>query len=218
MGQKVNPIGFRIGINKDWNAHWYAKANSDYRKFLSEDLNIKRYISKRLEEAGISKVVIDRASDRLSVNIYTGKPGIVIGRKGQEVEALKKGLLSMLPYRDININVIEVKVPETDAALVAQNLARRLEQRVSHKRAMKRAVETAIKMGAKGIKIHAKGRLLGAEIARKEWYMRGRVPLQTLRADIDYGEATAFTKYGTIGVKVWIYKGDVLGKSVEEEE
>ncbi len=216
MGQKVHPIGFRLGVNKDWKAHWFARGK-DYERYLQEDLKIRDYIRERFKDAMVSKVVVDRASDRLSISIYSARPGLVIGRKGQEVEALRKNLAKMLNYRDLNINVIEIKVPEVDAQLVAQNIARKIEQRVSHRRAMKRAVETALKMGAKGIKIYAKGRLAGAEIARKEWYLKGRVPLQTIRADIDYGEATAFTRYGTVGVKVWIYRGDILERPMEEE-
>ncbi|MCD6132619.1 MAG: 30S ribosomal protein S3 [Candidatus Hydrothermae bacterium] len=216
MGQKVHPIGFRIGINKDWQSHWFARGK-DYEKFLHEDLKIKEYVRKRFKEAGISKVIVDRAADKLSVTIHTARPGMVIGRRGQEVESLRRELTQLVGYKDININVVEVRIPETDAELIAQNLAARIEQRVSHRRAMKRAVEMAMRMGAKGIKVWAKGRLAGAEIARKEWYLKGRVPLQTLRADIDYAEATAYTKYGTIGIKVWVYKGDILEKSEEEE-
>ena len=216
MGQKVHPIGFRIGINKDWQSHWFARGK-DYEKFLHEDLKIREYVRKRFKEAGISKVIVDRAADKLSVTIHTARPGMVIGRRGQEVESLRRELTQLIGYKDININVVEVRIPETDAELIAQNLAARIEQRVSHRRAMKRAVEMAMRMGAKGIKVWAKGRLAGAEIARKEWYLKGRVPLQTLRADIDYAEATAYTKYGTIGIKVWVYKGDILEKSEEEE-
>ncbi|RKY99089.1 MAG: 30S ribosomal protein S3 [Candidatus Hydrothermota bacterium] len=216
MGQKVHPIGFRIGINKDWQSHWFARGK-DYEKFLHEDLKIREYVRKRFKEAGISKVIVDRAADKLSVTIHTARPGMVIGRRGQEVESLRRELTQLVGYKDININVVEVRIPETDAELIAQNLAARIEQRVSHRRAMKRAVEMAMRMGAKGIKVWAKGRLAGAEIARKEWYLKGRVPLQTLRADIDYAEATAYTKYGTIGIKVWVYKGDILEKSEEEE-
>jgi len=216
MGQKVHPIGFRIGVNKDWQSHWFARGK-DYEKFLHEDLKIREYVRRRFKEAGISKVILDRAADKLSVTIHTARPGMVIGRRGQEVESLRRELTQLVGYKDININVVEVRIPETDAELIAQNLAARIEQRVSHRRAMKRAVEMAMRMGAKGIKVWAKGRLAGAEIARKEWYLKGRVPLQTLRADIDYAEATAYTKYGTIGIKVWVYKGDILEKSEEEE-
>jgi len=216
MGQKVHPIGFRIGVNKDWQSHWFARGK-DYEKFLHEDLKIREYVRKRFKEAGISKVILDRAADKLSVTIHTARPGMVIGRRGQEVESLRRELTQLVGYKDININVVEVRIPEADAELIAQNLAARIEQRVSHRRAMKRAVDMAMRMGAKGIKVWAKGRLAGAEIARKEWYLKGRVPLQTLRADIDYAEATAYTKYGTIGIKVWVYKGDILEKSEEEE-
>ncbi len=217
MGQKVHPIGFRLGYIKDWSAHWFAKGK-DYEKFLQEDIKIRKYIKRRLKEAGISKVVIDRAADRLTVNIYTARPGLVIGRKGAEVEALRRELIELTGRRNLNINVHEVRIIELDAELVAQSIAQKIEQRISHRRAMKRAVEMAMRMGAKGIKICTKGRLGGAEIARKEWYLKGRVPLQTIRADIDYACATAYTKYGTVGVKVWIYKGDVFKKKEEEEE
>jgi small subunit ribosomal protein S3 len=217
MGQKVHPTGFRLGYTKDWNAHWFAKGKN-FEKFLQEDIKIRRYIKERLKEAGISKIVIDRASDRLSVSIYTARPGLVIGRRGQEVDELRREIMELVGKTEININVHEVRIPELDAELVAQSIAQKIEQRVSHRRAMKRAVEMAIRMGAKGIKVQAKGRLGGAEIARKEWYHKGRVPLQTLRADIDYAQETAITKYGTIGVKVWLYKGDILKKVEEEEE
>ena len=216
MGQKVHPIGFRLGVNKDWKSHWFAKGK-DYDRYLQEDLKIRDYIKNKFKDAMISKVVIERASDRLSISIYSARPGLVIGRKGVEVEGLRKTISKMFNYRDLNVNVVEVKVPEVDAQLVADNIARKIEQRVSHRRAMKRAVETALKMGVKGIKIYAKGRLSGAEIARKEWYLKGRVPLQTIRADIDYGESTAFTRYGTVGVKVWIYRGDIFERPTEEE-
>ncbi len=218
MGQKVHPIGLRVGVNKDWAAHWFA-SGKNYAKLLQEDLKIRDYIRKRFRDAGISKIIIDRAADKISVNIHTSRPGLVIGRRGQEVESLRRELVKLIGKKDIQINVNEVRVPETDAELVAQNIASRIEQRVSHRRAMKRAVDMAMRAGAKGIKVQCKGRLGGAEIARKEWYHQGRVPLQTIRADIDYAEATAVTKYGTIGVKVWIYKGDILKpKGGEEEE
>jgi len=205
MGQKVHPAGFRLGYIKDW-------------QLLQEDIKIRQYIRERLKDAGISKVIIDRAADRLSINIYTARPGLVIGKRGSEVEGLRRELIELTGKKELNINVHEVRIIETDAQLVAQSIAQKIEQRISHRRAMKRAVEMAMKMGAKGIKISTKGRLGGAEIARKEWYHKGRVPLQTLRADIDYAFATAYTKYGTVGVKVWIYKGDVFKKTEEEEE
>ncbi len=211
MGQKVNPIGFRLGINKDWEAHWYA-SDKDYAKFIQEDNFIRDYIRKRYPNGQISKIVIDRVGDKIVINIHSARPGVIIGKGGREVERLKKELSQHLGNKRIAINVPEVRVPELDAQLVAQNIARRIEQRANHRRVMKRAVEVAMKLGAKGIRVQAKGRLGGAEIARKEWYIKGRVPLQTIRADIDYGYATAFTTYGTIGVKVWIYKGDKVEK------
>ncbi|RKY97385.1 MAG: 30S ribosomal protein S3 [Candidatus Hydrothermota bacterium] len=218
MGQKVHPIGFRLGVNKDWQAHWFASGKK-YAEILHEDLQIRDYIRKRFKDAGISKVIIDRAADKVSVTILTSRPGLVIGRRGQEVESLRNELIKLTGRKEMHINVEEVRTPEIDAELVAQNIASKIEQRVSHRRAMKRAVELAMRSGAKGIKVQCKGRLGGAEIARKEWYHDGRVPLQTIRADIDYAEATAITKYGTIGVKVWIYKGDILKpKEIPEEE
>lgn len=218
MGQKVHPIGFRLGFTKDWKAHWFAEGN-DLEANLQEDLKIRQYLRTRLKEAQVADIVIDRAAEKLSINIYTSRPGVVIGRRGAEVEVLRRELMELTGKRDININVHEVKIPEIEAELVAQSIAQKIEQRVSHRRAMKRAVDMAMRMGAKGIKVQTKGRLGGAEIARKEWYRKGRVPLQTLRANIDYAETTAYTKYGTIGVKVWIYKGEILPKkSVEEEE
>jgi small subunit ribosomal protein S3 len=216
MGQKVHPTGFRLGISKDWQAHWFAKGK-DFKRHLEEDLKIRKYLRQRLRDAGISHIVIDRAADRIGVNIHTARPGLVIGRRGVEVEELRRELLEFVGKTEININVHEIRIPEIDAELVAQNIAQRIEQNVAHRRAMRRAVEMALRMGAKGIRVAAKGRLRGADIARKEWYHDGRVPLQTIRADIDYAQATALTKTGTIGVKVWIYKGDVL-KSTEEDE
>jgi small subunit ribosomal protein S3 len=216
MGQKVHPYGFRIGVNKGWLSRWYAD-DTHYRKFVKEDYEIRKYIRARFKEAGISRVEIERVlPDKISISIYTAKPGMIIGRGGKEIESFKKEIAAIAPYKDLHIDVKEVKTPEIDASLVAQQIAFRIEQRVSHRRAMKRAVEQAIKAGAQGIKVYSKGRLAGAEIARKEWYLKGRVPLQTLRADIDYAQETAFTKYGTIGVKVWIYKGDILKKPTEE--
>lgn len=216
MGQKVHPYGFRIGVNKGWLSRWYAN-DILYKRFVKEDNELRNFIRGRFREAGISRVEVERVlPDKISISIYTAKPGMIIGKGGKEVESLKSELLKIAPYKDLRIDVKEVKNPETDASLVAQQIAMRIEQRVSHRRAMKRAVELALKSGALGIKVYSKGRLAGAEIARKEWYKRGRVPLQTLRADIDYAQETAFTKYGTIGIKVWIYKGDILEKKTEE--
>ncbi len=210
MGQKTHPYGFRLGIIKTWNSKWFASQN--YAKFLHEDIRIRQFLKKRLYAAGISKIEIERAANkdrRAKINIYTARPGLVIGRKGAEIENLKKELLKITD-KELILNIIEVKRPEIDAQLVAENVASQIERRVSFRRAMKRNVSQALKFGAKGIKIMCSGRLAGAEIARSEWYREGRVPLQTIRADIDYGFAEARTKYGVIGVKVWIYKGDVL--------
>ncbi len=217
MGQKVHPIGFRLGYIKDWEAKWFARGKR-IRENLQEDLKIRDYLEKRLKHAGLSRIIIERTVDRVSVSIYTSRPGIVIGQRGREVENLRSELQELTGKKDIHINVVEVRIPEIDATLIAKNIAQKIEQRVSHRRAMKRAVEMAMRMGAKGIRVQCKGRLGGAEIARKEWYIQGRVPLQTLRADIDYAQETAFTKTGTIGVKVWVYKGDVLKREEEEAE
>ncbi len=207
MGQKVHPIGFRLGITKDWESKWFAK--KDYAKKLHEDLRIRSIIKNKFYHAGISKVIIERFADRVKVDIYAARPGLVIGRKGAEIEKLKNEL-SKFVSGQLVINVREVPVPEIDAQLVAENIAMQIERRVSHRRAMKRAINVAIKFGAKGIRVECSGRLGGVDMARTEWYREGRLPLQTLRADIDYGFAEALTKYGVIGVKVWIYKGDII--------
>jgi len=206
LGQKVNPIGLRIGINKTWNSRWFS--DKDYAKFLHEDLQIRRFLKKQFYHAGIADVIIERSPEKARVIIYTAKPGIIIGRKGSEMENLKK-MIQRFTNSEIFIQVEEVRRPELSAVLVAENVALQLERRVAFRRAMKKAVTAAMRMGAKGIKVSCAGRLAGAEIARTEWYREGRVPLQTLRADIDYGVATAKTKYGVIGVKVAIFKGEV---------
>jgi small subunit ribosomal protein S3 len=209
MGQKTHPVGFRLGIIRTWDSKWFASKN--YSLFLHEDIRMKKFIKARLYQAGISKMEIERAANkdkRAKMNIWTSRPGIVIGRKGAEVESLKKEL-QKLTDKEILLNITEVKRPEVDAQLVAENVALQLERRVSFRRAMKRNVSQAMKFGAKGIKIMCSGRLAGAEMARTEWYREGRVPLQTIRADIDYGTATAATKYGVIGVKVWLFKGEI---------
>lgn len=208
MGQKTHPIGFRLGIIKTWNSRWFA--DRDFAKFLREDLTIRRYTNKRLQNAGLAKIDIQRAPKRVTVDIHTSKPGIVIGRKGAEVDKLKEEL-QLLTKKDITINIIEVRKPELVAKLVAEGVARQLEGRISFRRAMKRALSSSMKMGVEGIKIMCGGRLGGSEIARSEKYMEGRIPLHTMRMDIDYATATAHTTYGTIGVKVWICKGEVLG-------
>ena len=211
MGQKVNPVGLRIGINQSWNSIWYSDRN--YSTFLHEDLKIRDFLKKKLYSAGVSKINISRKAEKLIIDIYTARPGIIYGKKGSsEFENLKTELARLIKIKnkDININIIEVKKPEIDATLVAEGIASQLEKRIAFKRAMKKSVSMALKSGAKGIKITCGGRLAGAEIARAEWYREGRVPLHTLRADINYGTAEANTTYGKIGIKVWIYKGDVL--------
>ncbi|HHW91379.1 MAG TPA: 30S ribosomal protein S3 [Firmicutes bacterium] len=213
MGQKVNPIGLRTGIIRDWKARWYA--GKDYADLLHEDLAIRKYIKDKLYEAGISAVEIERAANRIRLTVHTAKPGIVIGRGGSGVEALRKELETMTG-KQVHINIEEVKVPELDALLVAENIAGQLERRIAFRRAMKQAIGRTMRMGAKGIKVACSGRLGGAEMARREGYHEGTVPLQTLRADIDYGTAEANTTYGKIGVKVWIYKGEVLPSATKK--
>ncbi|WP_066640497.1 30S ribosomal protein S3 [Desulfolucanica intricata] len=208
MGQKVNPKGLRIGIIKDWDSKWFADKKS-FSNLLLEDVKIRKFIKNKLYAAGISKVQIERAANRVKISIHTAKPGIVIGRGGAEVEGLRKQLEKMTG-KQVNINIVEVKTPEIDAQLVAENIALAIEKRIAFRRAMKQNVSRSMKMGAKGIRVACSGRLAGAEIARTEWYSEGKVPLHTLRADIDYGFAEADTTYGKIGVKVWIYKGEVL--------
>lgn len=207
MGQKVNPIGLRIGINQTWRSKWFA--DKGYKDLLKEDLEIREYIQKKLHRAGISRIEIERTANQVKVDIYTARPGIVIGRKGSQVDSLRSDLEKRVD-KQIQLNIQEVLKPELDANLVAQNVAQQLEARVSFRRAMKRAVSATLKRGGQGIRISCAGRLGGAEMARNEWYRQGRVPLHTLRADIDYGFTTARTKFGSIGVKVWIYKGDII--------
>ncbi len=207
MGQKVHPYGFRLGIIKDWRSRWYAE--KEYGKNLQEDLRIRSFVKGRLLHAGVSAVEIERKSNRVHVIVHTARPGIVIGKKGAEIENLKKAL-QVFAKKEVSITIQEIRRPETDAQLTAENVAMQLERRVAFRRAMKKTVLSSMKLGAKGIKINVAGRLGGAEMARSEWYREGRVPLHTLRADIDYGFAEARTTYGKIGVKVWIYKGEVL--------
>ncbi len=212
MGQKVHPIGFRLGINRTWESRWYA--DSDYSVKLHADLKLRNFLKKRLYHAGISKIELERAANKVKINIFAARPGIIIGKKGAEVEVLKKDL-AKITNDECFINIQEVRKPEVDAQLVAENIVLQLERRVAFRRAMKRSVSMALKFGAKGIKITCAGRLGGAEMSRTEWYREGRVPLHTLRADIDYGFAEAMTTYGIIGVKVLIFKGEVLGKEKE---
>ncbi|TAN59863.1 30S ribosomal protein S3, partial [bacterium] len=207
MGQKVHPIGFRLGISKDWESRWYSGKN--YAEFVHEDLKVRKFVKKRLFHAGIAKVEIERTANNMRVIIRTARPGIVIGKRGAEIDVIKKQLAA-LTGRAVDLDIVEVRKPDVEAQLVAENVALQLERRVSFRRAMKKAVTSALRMGAKGIKIMCAGRLGGAEIARTEWYREGRVPLHTLRADIDYGVAEGRTTFGVIGVKVLIYKGDVM--------
>ena len=209
MGQKVNPYGFRLGITTDWKSRWIADGQ-EYRDFLIEDWKIRDYLRKQLERAAVSRIEVERTRDRLRVDLYTARPGIVIGRRGAEAERLREGLHKITGNPKVHFNIQEIKQPEVDAALLAQGVADQLAGRVSFRRAMKRAVQTAMKAGALGVRVQCSGRLGGAEMSRKEWYREGRVPLHTLRSDVDYGMAEARTTFGRIGVKVWIYKGDIL--------
>ena len=219
MGQKVNPNGFRLGITTDYASRWYADSTSvgqRYKDYIKEDVEIRRMLSKGMERAGISKVDIERTRDRVRVDIHTARPGIVIGRRGAEADRIRADL-EKLTGKQVQLNILEVKSPETDAQLVAQGVAEQLSSRVSFRRAMRKAMQTAMKAGAKGIRVQVSGRLGGAEMSRTEFYREGRVPLHTLRADIDYGFYEARTTFGRIGVKVWIYKGDITGSKAERE-
>jgi len=214
MGQKTNPLGLRLGINRTWNSRWFA--TKEYARWLNEDIKIRRYIKKRLFKAGVANIEIARSSGKAVVNIYTARPGMVIGRKGSEVDMLRDEL-KHLSGKEIQINIKDVKKPELSAQLVSEHIAMQLEQRVSFRRAMKKTIASAMRMGALGIKVKCSGRLGGAEMARREGYHEGRVPLHTLRADIDYARATAHTTFGCVGVKVWIYKGEVFPKDFRRE-
>ncbi|OEH93194.1 30S ribosomal protein S3 [Bacillus solimangrovi] len=215
MGQKVNPIGLRIGVIRDWESKWYA--GKDYADLLHEDIKVREYLEKRLTDASVSKIEIERAANRLNVAIHTAKPGMVIGKGGSEVEALRKALNELTGKR-VHINILEIKRADLDATLVAENIARQLENRVSFRRAQKQAIQRAMRSGAKGVRTMVSGRLGGADIARSEHYSEGTVPLHTLRADIDYGTAEADTTYGKLGVKVWIYRGEVLPTKKRDQE
>lgn len=207
MGQKTRPIGLRVGINRTWNSLWYAKGEG-YADKLHEDLKIRSFIEKKLRFSGVSKIVVERPAQKVHVLIHTSRPGVLIGKKGADIDSIKKQL-NKFTASEVRISIVEVRKPETDANLVADSIAQQLEKRVSFRKAMKRAMQNAMRLGAKGIRVNCSGRLGGAEIARTEWYREGRVPLHTLRADIDYGTAEAHTTYGVIGVKVWVYKGDI---------
>jgi small subunit ribosomal protein S3 len=209
MGQKVNPIGLRLGINRTWDSRWYADAG--YGALLHEDLKIRKFLHQRLAQSGVSRIVIERPAKKARISLHTARPGVVIGKKGAEIEKLRLDLGKMTGG-EVHLNIVEIRKPEIDAQLVAENVAQQLERRVSFRRAMKRAVQSAIRLGAQGIRINCAGRLGGAEIARTEWYREGRVPLHTLRADVDFGRATAKTAYGSCGVKVWVFKGEIMGR------
>lgn len=208
MGQKVSPVGLRLGINRTWDSRWFA-GRRDYANKLHDDIETRRFLLKELKPAGISRVVIERAANNIRINLYTARPGVIIGKKGSEIETLKKKLSDRMKS-DVSLNIIEVRKPELDAQLAADGVASQLERRISFRRAMKRAVQSCLRLGAKGIRINCSGRLAGAEIARVEWYREGRVPLHTLRANIDYGFSEAHTTYGIIGVKIWMFKGEIM--------
>lgn len=210
MGQKTHPTGFRLGVTKTWTSHWYASKNGPYQRQIHQDRWIRQEIKVRLAHTGVSHVDIERAAGKVAVNIFTARPGLVIGKKGAGIDALKMDIQKKVS-EDVAVNIREVRKAEIDAQLVAENVAQQLERRIAFRRAMKKAVQSALKLGAEGIKIQCAGRLGGAELARCEWYREGRVPLQTLRADLDYGFAEAKTTYGQIGIKTWIYKGEILG-------
>ncbi len=207
MGQKVNPIGLRLGINRTWDSRWYAEKN--YAALLHEDLEIRDFLFKRLSQAGVSKIIIERPAKKARVTIHTARPGVVIGKKGADIEKLRREIAEMTGG-EAHLNIVEIRKPEIEAQLVAENISQQMERRVSIRRAMKRSVQSAMRLGAEGIRINCAGRLGGAEIARTQWYREGRVPLHTLRANVDYGESVANTTYGTCGVKVWIYKGEIM--------
>ena len=208
MGQKTNPIGIRLNINRTWDSRWFA-TKKDYANLLHEDFQIRKFLEKKLSAAGISRIVIERPNKKLRIVLYTARPGVVIGKKGADIETLKAEL-SKISTSEVSLNIVEIRKPELDAKLVAEGIAGQLERRVAFRRAMKRAVQSALRMGGQGIRINVSGRLAGADIARMEWYREGRVPLHTLRADLDYGVGSAKTTYGICGVKVWIFKGEVM--------
>jgi small subunit ribosomal protein S3 len=215
MGQKVNPIGLRLGINRTWDSRWFAR--KDYGGLLLDDLGLRDFLQKRLAQAGISRVVIERAAKRTRITLHTARPGVVIGKKGVDIEKLRTDI-AKLSNSEVSLNIVEIRKPEIEAKLIADNIAQQLERRVAFRRAMKRAVQSAMRLGAQGIRINCSGRLGGAEIARMEWYREGRVPLHTLRADVDFGYGTAKTTYGVCGVKVWVFKGEILAHDPMAQE
>ncbi|MEI7931573.1 MAG: 30S ribosomal protein S3 [Alphaproteobacteria bacterium] len=208
MGQKVNPIGLRLGINRTWDSRWFAR-RGEYGRLLHEDIKIRKMLKDRLYQAGVSRIVIERPHKKCRITIYAARPGVIIGKKGADIEKLRSDVAA-ISGGEVHLNIVEIRKPETDAQLVAENIAQQLERRIAFRRAMKRSIQSTMRLGAKGIRINVSGRLGGAEIARMEWYREGRVPLHTLRADVDYGFAEAKTTYGIIGVKCWIFKGEIL--------
>ena len=216
MGQKVHPTGIRLGIVTDYTSKWFAESK-DYANYLNDDLKVRAFLKKKLSQASVSRIQIERTAGSANITIHTARPGLVIGKKGEDIERLRRETTKMMALPSVHINIEEIRKPELDAQLVAEGIAQQLERRVMFRRAMKRSVQNTMRLGAQGIKINIAGRLNGAEIARTEWYREGRVPLHTLRADIDYGFAEAKTTYGIIGIKVWIFKGEVIGKQVEVE-
>ena len=216
MGQKVNPIGLRLGVNRGWDSIWFAK-KKEFGKYLIEDFKIRKYIKKNITNSGVSEIIIERSSKKCTVSIHTSRPGFVIGKKGADIEKIKKNI-SKITNSEVTVNIKEIKKPELNSNLVAENIAQQLVKRIAYRRAMKRAMQSAMRLNAKGIKVMVSGRLAGNEIARTEWLREGSIPLHTLRANVDYGEAEALTTYGIIGVKVWIYKGELFSKDIEKEK
>ena len=215
MGQKVNPIGLRLGINRTWDSRWFAR--KEYGNLLLDDLGLRSFLHRRLSQAGVSRVVIERAARRTRITLHSARPGVVIGKKGADIEKLR-GDIAKLTNSEVSLNIVEIRKPEIEAKLIADSIAQQLERRVAFRRAMKRAVQSAMRLGAQGIRINCSGRLGGAEIARMEWYREGRVPLHTLRADVDFGYGTAKTTYGVCGVKVWVFKGEILAHDPMAQE
>ncbi len=215
MGQKINPTGFRLSVSRNWTSRWYAK-NNDFANMLKEDVEVRNYLKKKLKNASVSKVLIERPAKNARITIFSSRPGVVIGKKGEDIEVLRKELQKRMGV-PVHVNIEEIRKPEVDAQLIADSITQQLEKRIMFRRAMKRAMQSAMRLGAQGIKIMSSGRLNGAEIARREWYREGRVPLHTLKADIDYATSEAETTYGIIGVKVWVYKGDTLGRGADAQ-
>ena len=216
MGQKVNPVGLRLGVNRGWDSTWYAK-KKDFGKYLIEDFKIRKYIKKNIINSGVSDIIIERSAKKCTVSIHTSRPGFVIGKKGADIEKIKKNIME-ITKNEVNVNIKEIKKPELDAFLVAENISQQLVKRVAYRRAMKRSMQSTMRLGAKGIKVMVSGRLAGNEIARSEWLREGSIPSHTLRANIDYGFSEALTTYGIIGIKVWIYKGEIFDKDFKKEK